>query len=104
MVRTKKTKEVFVANAFTPNSDGNNDKLYVQGNPYLTKIKAFRVFDRWGELVYESTDTQPNDDTFGWDGTMKNQPMNSGMFVWVAEVEFKDGQVKVYQGSSFLIR
>jgi gliding motility-associated-like protein len=104
MVRTKKVKDIFVANAFTPNNDGNNDKLYVQGNPYLAQVKTFRVFDRWGELVYESTDTQANDDTFGWDGTMKDQPMNSGMFVWVAEIEFKDGDVKVYQGSTFLIR
>jgi gliding motility-associated-like protein len=104
MVRTKKVKDIFVANGFTPNNDGNNDKLYVQGNPFLAQVKTFRVFDRWGELVFESTDNQPNDDTFGWDGTMKNQPLSSGMFVWVAEIEFKDGQVKVYQGSTFLIR
>jgi gliding motility-associated-like protein len=103
IIRQRKTKEIFVANAFTPNGDGSNDKLFVQGNPYVGQVKIFRVFDRWGELVYESTDTQPNDDTFGWDGTMKDQPM-SGMFVWVAEIEFTDGEVKVYQGSTLLIR
>jgi gliding motility-associated-like protein len=104
IIRTKKTKDIFVANAFTPDDDGNNDFLFVQGNPYVGEVKIFRVFDRWGELVHESINHNPNDQSFGWNGTMKGQPMNAGVFVWMAEIEFADGDVKVYQGSSILIR
>lgn len=104
MVRTRKIKEIFVANAFTPNDDGNNDALYVQGNPYVAKVKTFRVFDRWGELVYEVTDVNPNDEAVGWDGTYKGQAMNGNSFVWFAEIEYADGDVRTYQGSVILIR
>ena len=104
MIRTRKVKEIFVANAFTPNNDGNNDVLYVQGNPYVAKVKIFRIFDRWGELIYERTDVNPNDETVGWDGTYKGQAMNSNSFVWFAEIEYADGDVRVYQGSTILIR
>ncbi len=104
MIRTRKVKDIFVANAFTPNNDGTNDALYVQGNPYLTQIKTFRIFDRWGELVYEVTDVKPNAEAFGWDGTFKGQSMNAGVFVWYAEVEFADGDVRTYQGSTMLLR
>ncbi|MFK7949142.1 MAG: proprotein convertase P-domain-containing protein [Saprospiraceae bacterium] len=104
MIRTRKVKDIFVANAFTPNNDGNNDALYVQGNPYVATVKTFKVFDRWGELVYEVTDVNPNDESVGWNGTYKGQEMNGNVFVWVTEVEFADGDVRVYQGSTMLIR
>lgn len=104
MVRTRKIKDIFVANAFTPNDDGNNDALYVQGNPYVATVKSFRVFDRWGEIVYEATDVNPNDESVGWNGTFKGQDMNGNMFVWFAEIEFADGDVRTYKGSAMLIR
>ena len=104
MIRTRKVKEIFVANAFTPNNDGNNDALFVQGNPFVAKVKTFRVFDRWGEIVFEATDVEPNDATLGWDGTYKGQPMNSNSFVWFAEIEYADGEVRTYQGGTVLIR
>ena len=104
MVRVRKVKNIFVANAFTPNNDGNNDALFVQGNSFVAKVKTFRVFDRWGEIVFEATDVEPNDATLGWDGTYKGQPMNSASFVWFAEIEYADGEVRTYQGGTVLIR
>ena len=103
-VRVTKTRNVFVANAFTPNDDLINDILFVQGDVQVAKVRTFRVFDRWGELVHEVFNAPINDTTFGWDGTFKSKPMNSGTFSWFAEVEFIDGVVKVYKGSVVLLR
>jgi gliding motility-associated-like protein len=104
MVRTKKTRNVFVANAFTPNGDGNNDQLYVQGDLQVSTVQSFEVFDRWGELIFVATDIAPNNAQLGWDGTYKGQALNSGIFTWVATIQFADGYTKTYKGSTAIIR
>jgi gliding motility-associated-like protein len=103
-IRMAKPRYVFIANAFTPNDDGNNDWLFVQGGIGTKRVVSFQVFDRWGEIVYETADVPLNDSASGWDGTYKGQQMNGGVFVWVAEVEFVDGERLVYKGSTVLIR
>lgn len=103
-IRIEKPRYVFIANAFTPNDDGNNDWLFVQGGDGTQRVVTFQVFDRWGELVYQTADAPLNDSAYGWDGTYKGQDMNGGVFVWVAEVEFEDGERLVYKGSTVLIK
>jgi gliding motility-associated-like protein len=103
-IRISKPRYVFIANAFTPNGDGNNDYLFVQGGYGSEKILSFRVYDRWGELIYEVTDGLLNDTNYGWNGRYKDQDLNAGVFVWVAEVEFEDGETLIYKGSTMLIK
>mgnify|MGYP003346457632 CR=1 FL=1 len=64
---------IFVPNAFSPNGDNENDVLYVRGQ--LIEGMLFRVFDRWGELVFESTDR-----TIGWDGTFKGKQLDPDVY------------------------
>ncbi len=97
-------RNVFVANAFTPNGDGANDVFFVQGDEKLTRVVVLRVFDRWGELVYERLDIEANNRELGWDGTYRGEEMNPATFVWYAEVEFSDGFSETYQGDVTLIR
>jgi len=99
-----KEQPVFVANAFTPNSDGFNDVLYVQGGAAAERVVVFQVFDRWGELVFENRDTDINNKETGWDGSYRGQEMSPAVFVWYMEVEFIDGSVLPYQGHATLIR
>ncbi|MFK7950069.1 MAG: choice-of-anchor L domain-containing protein [Saprospiraceae bacterium] len=103
-VRVSTPRYVFIANGFTPNDDGNNDVLYVQGGRGTSEVVSFQVFDRWGELVYEAMNAPINDETYGWDGTYKGQDMNGGVFVWAVEVLFEDGKTVTYKGSTILIR
>ncbi|GIV34525.1 MAG: hypothetical protein KatS3mg031_2060 [Chitinophagales bacterium] len=71
---------IFVANAFTPNDDGVNDVAYVHLRG-MEKLNYYRVFDRWGKLVFETTDVN-----VGWDGTdLDGQQLNTGVFVYVVE-------------------
>ena len=67
-VFVNKNRKVFVPTAFSPNSDGHNDLLRTHGEEGTT-VLTFKVFDRWGELVYENTDSYGiNDLDIGWDG------------------------------------
>ena len=68
--------EVFLPNAFTPNGDGINDVLLVQGKG-IKLIKTFRIYNRWGELVFETTDL-----TEAWDGMHKGKLQDVGTFVY----------------------
>jgi gliding motility-associated-like protein len=103
-VRIQKVREVYVATGFTPNNDGINDFLFVQGGDQTTRVVEFNVYDRWGEKVYTVTDSELNEPTLGWDGRFKGQIMNSGVYGWTAVVEFVDGERIVYKGNTTLIR
>lgn len=67
--------ELFVPNVFSPNEDGQNDVFKPRGTePFEYEL---RIYDRWGNLVFSSDKIDK-----GWDGTFRNQPMNSGVFVY----------------------
>jgi gliding motility-associated-like protein len=70
---------VYVPNTFTPNDDGINDMLLVRAYG-VKEISVFRVFDRWGTLLFESTDP-----AFGWNGTFKGAHLDPAVFVWTVE-------------------
>jgi len=99
-----KEQPVFVATGFTPNGDSFNDILYVQGGEAAKRVVGFKVFDRWGELVFDNRDTALNDKESGWDGSFKGQEMQPGVYAWMAEVRFVDGSVVPYMGEATLIR
>jgi len=103
LVTVEKYRKVFVPTGFTPNEDFTNDLLLVHGQSN-SKALDFRVYDRWGELVFQLKDFSFNDDTKGWDGTFRNQPCEPGVYVWVLEVEYVDGVREVYKGNTTLIR
>jgi gliding motility-associated-like protein len=104
-VQVDKPRRASAPTAFTPNSDGTNDAFFIQAEAErVSQVQSFRVYDRWGELVFESINTQPNDPQAGWDGTFKGKTLQSAVFAWYAEVEFIDGHVEVLRGEVTLLR
>lgn len=88
-----------VPNAFSPNGDGNNDILYVRGTA-LSQVEIFRIFNRWGELIFESKDIRN-----GWDGTQNGDPLNPGVYVYYVEAPCAvDGTKLFKKGNVTLIR
>ncbi len=77
---------VFIPTAFSPNADGKNDVLYVRGSDCITQIHL-QVFDRWGELVFETTNS-----SLGWDGTFRGKVLNAGVFAYSLEAILSNGQ------------
>jgi gliding motility-associated-like protein len=87
-----------VPNAFTPNNDGLNDQLL----PFMIGIKElkyFKIFNRWGELVFESHDTKK-----GWDGKYKGIPVQTHTLVWMLEGIGVDNKTYKAKGSTILMR
>lgn len=88
----------YLPNSFTPNGDGLNDKFI----PVPVGIKGtdyFRVFDRFGKLMYETRQWMQ-----GWDGTLKGNPANAGAYVWIIKGTDKNGAVIEMKGTVILIR
>lgn len=102
-VLVEKPRKVHVPTGFTPNGDFNNDRLIVHGQS-SSKALDFRVYDRWGELVFQQKDFDFNDENAGWDGNFRGQPCDPGVYIWVLEVEYLDGVREVFKGNSTLIR
>ena len=103
LVSVEKPRKVFVPTAFSPNGDFNNDRLLVHGQQ-SARILDFRIYDRWGELVFEDVDFALNDPDRGWDGTFRGKPMDPAVFVWVLEVQYMDGYKEVLKGNTTLVR
>ena len=96
---------IYVPNTFTPNNDGTNDVFRIRGQG-ISKVNYFRVYDRWGKLVYEARDAESADDA-EWNGGLKNdraRPENSGVFVYSFEIQCITGQTINGKGNVTLIR
>lgn len=106
LVTVIKDRKVYIPNAFSPNGDGWNDNFYIQTGPNqgVVQINTLKIFNRWGEIVYELNNFLPNNPEIGWDGMFKGKLMNQAVFVYYAEVEFKDGRVEVLQGNVNLLK
>jgi gliding motility-associated-like protein len=99
-----KNRDVFFPTAFSPNDDGINDRFYPFTGKNVSAIKSFLVFNRWGEAMFELFNFEPNNPSYGWDGTHRGKTLNPGVYVFVAEIEFIDGEVIVYKGDVSLMR
>jgi gliding motility-associated-like protein len=94
---------VYVPNAFSPNGDGENDYLRIRGEE-INYLK-FSVFNRWGQLVYESENPQMTQNQgLGWDGRFNGIMQDPGVYVYQLEVECSDARTFHKQGNITLIR
>ncbi len=104
LIEVDKNRKVFIPNAFSPNNDGINDLFTIYAGIDVAEIKSFRIFDRWGEKLFDASNFQPNLLNFGWDGTLKGKKLNPSVFIYFAEVEFLDGKIIEYKGDVSLVR
>ena len=88
---------LFLPNAFSPNGDGTNDVLYVRGRN-IEKM-TFRIFDRWGEKVFESKDPEK-----GWDGRYQGKVVDPDVYAYYLEVTCTGGKEFFEKGNITLLR
>lgn len=89
---------IYVPGAFTPDNNGVNDLL----KPVLYGIKAlnyFRIYNRWGKLMYQSNNAEP-----GWDGMFKGNRQEMNTYTWLLEAIGADGKKYIKSGTTVLIR
>ena len=93
----------FIPNTFTPNGDGSNDVFYLRGTG-LFRVKAMRVFNRWGELVFEKREFPVNNAAYGWDGTYKGKKGQPDVYVYQLEIICNNGELIKYAGNIALVQ
>lgn len=104
IIQVDKSRKVYIPNVFDPNSVQGNETFQVYTGVGVIGIKSFRVFTRAGDQVFERVNYAPNALEAGWDGTFRGQALNTGVYVYFAEIEFVDGQTEVFSGDVLLLR
>ncbi|MDE3184103.1 MAG: gliding motility-associated C-terminal domain-containing protein [Bacteroidota bacterium] len=90
-------KDIFIPNAFTPNGDGINDVFRII--PYENyKVNRFCIYDRWGKLMFETTDAHN-----GWDGTINGIPAAAGVYIYYVEMQNRQKKISK-KGTIILLR
>lgn len=95
--------DITIPSAFSPNSDGMNDgfgPVWMRGGK---EIRSFRVYNRWGELLFESSGVEALD-VMRWDGTFKGEDCEIGVYVYQIELRLWSGESEIFRGDVTLIR
>lgn len=95
--------QIFIPNTFTPNGDGVNDIFYVRGEG-ISDVKTFRIYSRWGELMFEKSGINTNDKANGWDGTFNGQQLPPDVYVYMVEAFCENGDLLKLKGDITIIR
>lgn len=108
-VNVDKNRNVFIPNVFAPNNAGfdTNDRFAVFTGSGVSKINYAKVFNRWGTMVADLTEKRINsasETTEIWDGFIKGEKANQGVYIYIVEVEFIDNTVLLYRGDVALLR
>ena len=95
--------QVFIPNVFTPDGDGLNDILMVRASG-IRSVKSFRIFNRWGGVVFEKSNFQPNDKSQGWNGLIKGVKASPDVYVYTCEVICENNTTYTYKGNITLVK
>ncbi len=96
-------ESVFLPNTFTPNGDGMNDIWYPRGSGIRT-IRYLKVFNRWGQVVFERTNFNADDRSAGWDGTFKGTLLSPDVYVYTLGMTCQNGQALETKGNVMIVR
>lgn len=94
---------VYMPNTFSPNHDGSNDVFYPRGTG-LYSIKSFKIFNRWGQIVFAKGGMNANDPQSGWDGTLNGSPLQPDVYVYILEVICSNNVTLPIKGNITLVR
>lgn len=103
-IKVNRRRDIFFPTAFSPDSDGSNEKFTLFAGPNVEQVNVLKIFNRWGEMVYSQSFFNPNDPDIGWDGSFNGELLNPAVFVYYAEVTFIDGRTEIFTGDVALIR
>jgi gliding motility-associated-like protein len=96
-IRVSEYSIISVPNAFAPSSSVNGKlKVILNG---IARLRFFRIYNRWGNLVYEGEDIAD-----GWDGTLGGVSQPQGVYVYEAEAVTDKGKILRKQGNVTLLR
>ncbi len=96
--------QVFFPSAFSPNGDQMNDFFTGFSGGSVERIDLLRIYDRWGEMLFETTNIIPNEEESGWNGQFRNEQAKPGVYIFNAWVRLKGGSTRFMAGEVLLVR
>jgi hypothetical protein len=102
-VEVNRYRPIYGPNVFAPANPYPNDHFTLFGGPAAASIDLMRIYDRWGELVFEKENFELNEPNLGWDGTFREKIVD-GVFTYYAYVKFIDDTVVKFKGNVTVVR
>ncbi len=97
-------RNLYIPNVFSPNGDQINDLFTLHAGAGLEEIETMSIFDRWGNLVFQTAHFHPEDISKAWDGTMRGEALNPGVYIYTLTAVYKDGKKEMKNGDVTLLR
>jgi CHU_C Type IX secretion signal domain len=102
-LRLQKLTRAYAPNAISPESE-NNQIFSIWAGPEVLIINYLRIYDRWGELMFDRGQHAPNDPSAGWDGRFRNEIVQPGVYVYAFEIVLLDGRIEQVSGDVTVLR
>lgn len=99
IIRVEVVNLIEIPTAFSPNNDGVNDIYRILKVLNVQQIDFFKIFNRWGQVVFETNDIRQ-----GWDGTVYGVPQDVGVYAFIIKALNRDGEILVKDGNVTLVR
>ncbi len=90
--------EIYVPNIFSPNDNDGNNKFMIYGKKQVENISYINIYDRWGNVVFENVNFQPEDESAAWDGFSSDRKVSPGVYAYIFEAELINGEKKIFKG------
>ena len=97
-------EDIYIPNIISPLTQDNNTAFQIQNTEQVTMVNKFYIFDRWGNKVYAQEELLPDNSNLSWDGYFNNQLAQQGVYVYLIEVTYIDGNQEIFAGDLTLIR
>ncbi|MCS7036245.1 MAG: gliding motility-associated C-terminal domain-containing protein [Saprospiraceae bacterium] len=103
VVNVLREPRIYIPNVFQPGSSANG-AFFVSAGPEVINIRSMRIYDRWGNCVFEKFDVKPNNPALGWDGRWRGQNAAPGVYAYAIELEYSDGTTEIKAGDITIAR
>jgi gliding motility-associated-like protein len=94
---------IYIPTLFSPNDDGINDYFNISGRRNLVNINYMRIYDRWGNLLFDKANVVPGKMDDGWDGKFDGNRVLPGVYVYSVELQYED-KVEALKGGITIVR
>lgn len=95
--------QILVPNAFAPAGNVPENRRLIVRASGIRAVRSFRVFNRWGKIVFERNNFPPNIPEFGWDGQLNGKPADAGVYVYTVDVVYENGVPYSFRGNVTLL-
>jgi hypothetical protein len=104
-IKILKVRQIEFPNIINTSSTSGNAVFYPKGNAdEVVMVEQLRIYDRWGNLVFENSEFEINAPEEGWDGHFRGVLVNPAVFLYYSRVLMEDGSAKIYNGDLTVIR